>query len=204
MMAGNLPLDVSRETLAKLEIYVEMLRKWNVAINLVAKSTLEDLWQRHIVDSAQLAEHFGDVTGTWLDLGSGGGLPGLVLAIIAQGQGRELHFHLVESDLRKATFLRQVAQRLDLPVTVSAVRIEALEPQNAAVVSARALAPLKVLCGYAVRHMAPGGFAIFPKGSHVATEIDEARAIWDFTVETYPSLTNADAEVIKVKNIHHV
>ncbi|SEM50051.1 16S rRNA m(7)G-527 methyltransferase [Gemmobacter aquatilis] len=204
MMAGDLPLDVSRETLAKLEIYVEMLRKWNVAINLVAKSTLEDLWQRHIVDSAQLAEHFGDVTGTWLDLGSGGGLPGLVLAIIAQGQGRDLHFHLVESDLRKATFLRQVAQRLELPVTVSAVRIESLAPQNADVISARALAPLKVLCSHAARHMAADGFAIFPKGSHAAAEIDEARAIWDFTVETYPSLTNADAEVIKVKNIRHV
>lgn len=197
-------IDVSRETLARLETYAALLQKWNAAINLVAKSTLDELWQRHIVDSAQLARFFPQGQAVWADLGSGGGLPGLILAIMALETAPGLRFHLVESDQRKATFLRQVARELALPVTVSAARIESLPPMAAQVISARALAPLPMLCGFAAQHLCPDGIAIFPKGSNAADEIAAARKLWSFDLEIFPSLTSTDAAILQMKMIRHV
>lgn len=197
-------LDVSRETLARLETYAALLQKWNAAINLVSKSTLDELWQRHIVDSAQLARFFPQGTALWADLGSGGGLPGLVLAILALEAAPALRFHLVESDQRKATFLRQVTRELQLPVTVSSARIEALPALNADVLSARALAALPVLCGFAVQHLCPDGIAVFPKGGAAADEIAAARKLWSFELESFPSLTSSEAAILQLKKIRHV
>lgn len=197
-------LDVSRETSEKLDSYVALIQKWNKAINLISRSSEADIWQRHIADSAQLAQHLPSGPGLWLDLGSGAGLPGIVLAIIAAEVAPSLRFELVEVDQRKATFLRQVSRELGLNITVLTERIEALAPRSANVVSARALAPLSDLCSFAERHLDADGIAIFLKGAGAETEIEVAQKKWSFNLESFPSKTSADALVLKLKKIRHV
>lgn len=195
-------LNVSRETLDALHDFEALVQRWNPAINLVSKSTLPELWTRHIVDSAQI---FGFCPGTatsWVDVGSGGGFPGIVVGILARELKPELHLVLVESDLRKATFLRQACQSLKIATVVRSERIESLPPLAADVISARALAPLTDLLAHAERHLAPSGVAIFPKGARFAAEVDNARTQWAFDVDTYPSLSDAEAAILVVRNIH--
>lgn len=200
----TMPLSVSRETEAALHRYVDLLVKWNKAINLVAKSTLTDIWTRHIEDSLQLTTELGTQPKLWVDLGSGGGLPGLVVAIVAQISSPETRFVLVESDLRKATFLREVSRQLSLRVTVLAERIESCPPQSADVLSARALAPLDQLCQYAQRHLRPDGIALFPKGDGAEAEIAAARQSWDFELDSLPSTTASSSRILKLRDIRHV
>lgn len=197
-------LDVSRETFERLQTYEALIRKWNPAINLVAKSTLAELWSRHIEDSAQIGTYLAPEIRIWADFGSGGGLPGIVLAILALERSPNTAFHLVESDQRKATFLRQAAQTLGLKVQVHTQRVEVLAPLGADVVSARALASLRMLCGFAARHLAPTGFAIFPKGANFVDEVEDARQEWNFDLDERVSLTHSDARLLRVKSIHHV
>ncbi|GGO33394.1 ribosomal RNA small subunit methyltransferase G [Gemmobacter aquaticus] len=207
MSAGTVVagVDVSRETLDRLEQFAALLVKWNPAINLVARSTIEDLWARHILDSVQLAPFLDRLPGTWLDLGSGGGLPGLVLAIVSNEVSPNTRFELVDSDQRKCTFLRQAARELELRnVCVHSVRIEELKPMSADVVSARALSNLSVLCGYAAKHLSSGGFAVFPKGAAYLDEVHEARNTWRFHIEEIESMTNKDARLLKLSAIEHV
>jgi len=195
-------LDVSRETFAALQQYEELVRRWTPAINLVSKATLPDLWDRHIIDSAQIFALCPFSATSWADLGSGGGFPGVVIAILAKQLKPDLRVTLVESDLRKATFLRQAAQTLALPVTVRSSRIEVLDPLNAEVISARALAPLADLLAYADRHLAAGGVAVFPKGARYAEELAEAQKTWAFDVDAQQSLSDADAAILVIRNIH--
>ncbi|MBT9246830.1 16S rRNA (guanine(527)-N(7))-methyltransferase RsmG [Gemmobacter fulvus] len=197
-------LDVSRETSEKLDSYVALIQKWNKAINLISRSSEADIWQRHIADSAQLAQHLPSGPRLWLDLGSGAGLPGIVLAIIAAEVAPSLRFELVEVDQRKATFLRQVSRELGLNVTVLTERIEALTPRLADVVSARALASLSDLCNFAERHLDADGIAVFLKGTGAEAEIEVARRKWSFNLESFPSKTSVDALVLKLKKIRHV
>lgn len=196
--------DVSRETSDALMRFVTLLEKWNTAINLIGKSTVADIWSRHIEDSLQLAYFLPGKAVLWADLGSGGGLPGLVVAIAARETSPDSRFVLVESDLRKATFLREASRQLALPVTVHSERIEGLAPISADILSARALAPLRILCGYADRHLKPDGFALFPKGELAAQEITEARSQWAFDVDSVPSLTQSSAHILKLKGLRHV
>ena len=206
-MPENLPeilSDVSRETSEALARYVALLEKWNKAINLVSKGTLADIWSRHIADSAQLLQCLPGGATQWIDLGSGGGLPGLVLAILCREVAPDLRFDLVESDQRKATFLRQVSLELGLPVTVHAVRIERLSGLQGQVVSARALAPLADLCGMAMPLLAPGGIGVFPKGASAPAEIEAAMQHWRFDLERFPSITSENSEILKLSNIRHV
>lgn len=195
--------DVSRETRARLETYEALLKKWNPAINLVAKSTLGDLWDRHIVDSAQV---FGAVPEFqhWADLGSGGGFPGLVVAILAAEKQPQARVTLVESDLRKATFLRTVARETGIEVTVISQRIEQVPPVGADVVSARALAPLDKLLGFAERHLAAQGVALFLKGQNFQSELDTALASWRFDVQKIPSQTESTAVILKIGGLARV
>lgn len=195
-------LDVSRETFDALKAFETQVRRWNAAINLVSKSSLEELWDRHIADSAQVYKAGPPNAATWVDLGSGGGFPGIVVAILAKEAQPELHVTLVEADLRKATFLRQAAQALGLKTTVLSSRIEALQPLQADILSARALASLSDLLGYAEKHLRPTGTAIFPKGARYAEELAQAREAWDFDVEAIPSASDKDAAVLLVRNIH--
>ncbi len=195
-------LAVSRETEAKLRALEQMLAKWNPAINLVAKSTVASAWSRHILDSAQL--FMNRPFSTWADLGSGGGFPGLVIAAIAAEKQPAATIILVEVDQRKAAFLREAARQLGLSVTVKVERIEALEPLDADVLSARALAPFKDLCAFADRHLVSGGVAVFPKGAGWRAEVEAAQGAWSFVLDAVPSQTDAASVVLLVKEIKHV
>ena len=176
-------VDVSRETLDRLTRYAELLGAWNRKINLVSKSTLDDVWSRHFLDSAQLFAEIPQDARTVADFGSGAGFPGLVVAILAAEQRPDLKTILVESDQRKAVFLRTVAQ------------------QRADVVMARALAPLSTLLGLAARHLAPDGTALFLKGASWRDEVAKSLAHWRFRCEDIPSKTAADAVVLKLGDI---
>lgn len=195
-------LDVSRETLAALQQFEQLVRRWNSAINLVSKSTLTDFWTRHILDSAQIFSLCPQNAVSWADFGSGGGFPGIVVAILAKQLKPDLRITLVESDLRKATFLRQAAQTLSLPVSVRSARIESLDSLQADVVSARALASLADLLAHASCHLAARGVAIFPKGTRFADELAEARRSWEFDVDVQQSQSDSDAAILVIRNIH--
>ena len=191
-------VDVSRETMERLDVYADLLSRWTKRINLIAPSTLSDLWQRHFLDSAQLCKFA--TNDPWLDVGSGGGFPGAIVAIMCP----ETPVTLVESDQRKATFLRTVSRETGAGFTVHAKRIESLVPQQAGRLSARALASLPDLLAVAARHLSPQGKAVFMKGATVQAEIDEALEHWSFDCETYPSKTDASAVVLSIGNIKRV
>ena len=195
---------LSPESRIRLNGLALQLTKWNPAINLVAKGSLAEVWQRHIADSAQVFDYMPRQAGTWLDLGSGGGFPGLVVAILAKEQAPHLRVELVESDQRKCVFLQTVARSLDLSVTVTRSRIEALSPRRADVISARALAPMEQLCRYCMPHLAPGGICLFLKGAQVEAELVEARKLYNFNAEIFRSETGRAGTVVQVSGLTHV
>ena len=188
--------DVSRETRERLDTYAALLRKWQPTINLVGPRTLNDLWTRHFVDSAQLRPLIPAGACTLVDLGSGAGFPGLVLAILGVPE-----VHLVESDQRKATFLREVARATEAPVTVHAKRIEQVTPFPADVVSARALAPLTDLLALASPFLAPSTVCLFPKGQQAGDELTEAAKTWKFQVDRIQSITEPGATILRVSEV---
>lgn len=194
--------DVSRETEDRLTQYADLLTKWNPRINLVAPSTIPDLRRRHIADSMQLADLVGRSDGIWADLGSGGGLPGLIAAI--QKADKPIDFHLVESDGRKAAFLRTCIRELGLDrVTIHTARIESLMPLRADMISARALAPLPVLMSYVERHLKPDGTAWLMKGENWQQELQEARKTWRFAHVAHPSVTHPSAAILEISAVSH-
>lgn len=187
---------VSRETLDRLSAYAALLAKWNPAINLVARSTLGDVWLRHLADSAQLFALVPPGTRVLVDLGSGAGFPGLVLAILGVPE-----VHLIESDVRKAAFLREVARVTGAPATVHAVRAEAAPAIAADVVSARALAELKDLLPLAVRFLKPSGTCLFPKGKTAADELTRAGDSWTMRADQFPSRTDPAGTLLRLTDI---
>ena len=196
-------VDVSRETFEKLEAFAHLVKKWNPKINLISKSSVQDLWDRHICDSAQLF-HLAPSFGKWVDLGSGGGFPGIVIAILGQGVSANGDVTLVESDQRKCAFLRTAIREIDLSADVIADRIENIPPLAADVISARALADIKTLLIHTKRHLKPGGTAIFPKGETWRKEHKEAQHIWSYSCEAITSATNPAAAILKIKDISRV
>ncbi len=188
---------VSRETLTRLEAYVALLQKWNRRINLVSRASLEDVWRRHVLDSSQLMAFLPPAPAgrprVILDLGSGAGLPGLGLAILGAGE-----VHLVESDGRKAAFLREAARIAETPVQIHACRIEAVTPFPVDVVTARALAPLPRLLALAGPFLGPDTHCLFLKGAGVAAELEAARSAWDFSMESHPSCTYCSGAVLVI------
>ncbi|MBM7067272.1 16S rRNA (guanine(527)-N(7))-methyltransferase RsmG [Actibacterium sp. 188UL27-1] len=199
-----LPFDVSRETLDKLNLYERLLYQWNAKINLVARSTLPDRFHRHFVDSAQLLSFVSDDWGDWLDLGSGGGFPGLVCAILAADQYPRLSFHLVESDQRKSVFLRTVARETETNVKILAHRVEDLSPRQASYLSARALSALPDLLHMAHAHLASSGVCLFMKGANYQEEVILARKTWNFDLQTHPSITHSRSAILELKGLHRV
>ncbi len=189
---------VSRETLDRLDIYAQALTRWNPRINLVAPSTLKDLWTRHFLDSAAVQALCPRDPGHWVDLGSGGGFPGAVVAILAAETHPDQHVTCIESDQRKAAFLRNVSRETGVPFTVLASRIESAPPQNADVISARALAPLPQLLALAAPHLAPHGTCLLQKGARHAAETRQALEYWRFTLETCPSGTDPGSAILKI------
>ncbi|MDV4169161.1 16S rRNA (guanine(527)-N(7))-methyltransferase RsmG [Rhodovulum sp. FJ3] len=196
-------LNVSRETLERLETYEQLLHKWNPAINLVSKNTLAEAWTRHIADSAQIFS-MAPSAKIWADLGSGGGFPGMVVAILAAELSPDQETVLVESDQRKSVFLRTVARETGVKARVLSERIEQVPALNADVLSARALASLTDLLGFADLHLAQDGVALFPKGENFQMEIDHALETWRFDVQKLQSATDSGAVVLKIKGLSRV
>ncbi len=194
-------ISVSRETFSSLEKFVDLVRRWNATINLISKSTVQDIWHRHVIDSAQLFKLCPSSAKLWVDLGSGGGFPGVVVAILAKEQKPDLKVALVESDLRKATFLREACRTLGLNAHVHSVRIESLPALRADVLSARALAPLPTLLSYAVQNLNTAGVALFPKGTQHEAELSTARKTFSFDVKLLTSLSDSNAAILEVRNI---
>jgi 16S rRNA (guanine527-N7)-methyltransferase len=202
--AFSAQVDVSRETLDRLIAYNDLLTKWGARINLVARGTLDDAWTRHFLDSAQLIGLAPQNARLWCDLGSGAGFPGLVVAILAADTRPALRVRLIESDQRKAEFLRTVLRTTGVSADVVAERIETANPCGADVLSARALAPLTDLLVMAERHLAPGGICLFPKGARHAEEVAEALETFTFDCEECPSKTGADSVILKIGGIGRV
>jgi len=198
--------DVSRETSARLEAHIALLTRWNARINLVAPATIDTVWTRHVADSAQLFGLAPTPASTWIDLGSGAGFPGLVIAALAAEKQPGLHVTLVESDTRKAAFLATAAREMSLDVTIEASRIEALAARPHDVVSARALAPLDRLCALAHRFSArqagrqlgSGTVFLFLKGARLDSELTAATAHWHIRAERIASRTDPEATVLRI------
>jgi 16S rRNA (guanine527-N7)-methyltransferase len=193
--------SVSRETFAALENFEALVRRWNPAINLVSKASLVGLRDRHTIDSAQLLAFCPSSAQRWVDLGSGGGFPGLVIAILARELRTALHVTLVESDARKATFLREAVRVLNLDADIRNERIESLLRLEADVLSARALAPLAGLLSYAEQHLQTEGVALFPKGAKHNEELVEARKLWRFDLVSHASLLDSEAAVLEIRKV---
>ncbi len=193
-------LDVSRETFEKLEAFDALLKKWNPKINLVSRKSLADVWVRHISDSLQVYSCL-NASGHWVDLGSGGGFPGVIVAIVASVENPGLNVTLVESDQRKSAFLRTVLRETGSVGTVITDRIENIEPLDADILSARALSDLPRLLEFSQRHLKPTGIALFPKGATWKKEVEEAKQEWNFDFEAVKSVTEPSAVVLKIKGV---
>lgn len=193
-------LGVSRETRLRLELLVDELKRWQRIKNLISEATLRDVWRRHVADSWQLLR-FAPQAGDWLDLGSGGGFPGLVIAI-GRTETQAGTTHLVESNGRKCAFLRHVGHRLRLDLRVHQARIEDVLPDwrpTPAVVSARALAPLTQLIGWTQALLRNGAVGIFPKGQDVEEELAQASRYWYFQADAEQSATDRDGRILLVR-----
>ena len=196
--------NVSRETEDRLLAYVDLLGKWTRNINLISKGSVSDIWERHILDSVQIYDLAPNTFSLWVDIGSGGGLPGVVVAALAAQFAPDARIAMIESDQRKAAFLRTALRELGLSGDVLADRIDAVPPMGVVVLSARALAPLDQLLAFAENHLKPGGTAIFPKGKTAEQEIADASTNWLFQIEKHASMTDAEARILVIKDIKRV
>jgi len=180
-----------------LEAFAALLRKWNAVQNLVSRETLDELWPRHIEDSLQLLPLLRDGDLEILDIGSGGGFPAIPLAIASRETQRR--FTLVEPVGKKVAFLRTVARELALPITVKAVRVEALDSRETYdAITSRALAALPELLRMCSRHLAPKGHLLLPKGMNYRRELDAAAQLYDFDVVVHPSRTDPEAAILEI------
>jgi 16S rRNA (guanine527-N7)-methyltransferase len=207
---------VSAETLARLSAYEALLKQWQKAVNLVAPGTLGDIWHRHFADSAQLVPLAPSGVRTWTDLGAGGGFPGLVCAIVLadaafldRRTAEGLHVTLIESDTRKAAFLREVVRATGplpgIDLEILPARAESVKTQVnfllPRVVSARAIAPLEKLLALAFPLSPRGTTGLFSKGKEVAQEIDAAKKTWNFDVDLVPSVTEGSGRIAVITNL---
>lgn len=193
---ARLGIDVSRETTDRLQVLVDTLGRWQKSINLVGRATLDDVWTRHVLDSAQLLPLIPGEAETLVDLGSGGGFPGLVIAALAP----RLHVTLVEADARKAAFLGEASRRMGLErtPTIRIGRIESVEPTTSDVITARALAPLGQLLAWADRHRGNTTICLFHKGKGWQAELTEAMKNWDIPLQPSNSITHIDAVILRI------
>jgi 16S rRNA (guanine527-N7)-methyltransferase len=187
------------DALSRLRTFTELLLRWNGTLNLIAPKDMPVVWERHIEDSLQLAPLLPAGIDRAADLGSGGGFPGLVLAI-ATG----VHFDLIESDRRKSSFLRTAILETGAPATVHACRIEHARLPPAPLVTARALAPLDRLLPLAAPLLAAGGTCLLLKGAKAAEEVAQARAAWRMAVETIPSRTHDGGVILRITGLESI
>lgn len=191
-------VHVSRETEEKLFAFVSLLEKWNPRINLVSSKDIENVWSRHVLDSLQLVPLIQGQS-RFIDMGSGGGFPAVVVGIATGIPGV-----LIESDQRKAAFLREVARLTQTNLEVLPCRLESVKVQPAPVVTARALAPLVKLLEWTHPLLQPEGKAIFLKGQQAVQEIQDAEQVWQMDVQAYPSQTSSDGMILEVRNFNRV
>lgn len=190
------PLNLPQSSLDKLQAYAELLVKWQKSINLVGPDTIPSLWCRHFLDSAQLFPIVPQSVHRLVDMGSGAGFPGLVLAILGVSD-----VHLIESDARKCAFLREVARVTGTSVTIHNNRIEKVAPLGADMVTARALAPLDKLLTWAEPHLLPEGHCLFLKGRGAEDELTAAAKDWNIAAQRIPSLSDASGLVLHLKEV---
>lgn len=195
--------DVSRETFERLATFESRFRQWNARINLVADSTLDQFWLRHIVDSAQLIKLAPPQSRQWVDLGSGGGFPGLILAFLIQDGAR---IALVESNRKKAGFLSAIAGEFKLPADIHAIRIEDASERirQADIVTARALAGLPTLLGLALPWLGNGATGLFHKGRDYRMELDESTRLWRFDLVEHVSNADPESVVLAISKLQRV
>jgi 16S rRNA (guanine527-N7)-methyltransferase len=194
---------VSHETLARLKAYVGLLADWNARHNLVSKNSLEDVWRRHVWDSAQLLRFVPDSANSLVDLGSGAGFPGLVLAVLLR-ERPGFKTVLYESIAKKCTFLIAAAERMQIAVEVRNARMEEARPEPFDLVTARACAPLTRLLGYARPFQGPRTINLFLKGQNVEAELTEARTSWKLNAVRRESLTDPSGAILEIRDIEHV
>ncbi len=189
--------NVSRETLARLKAYADLLTDWNARHNLVSKNSLSDLWERHMWDSAQLAPLVPPEARSLADLGSGAGFPGLVLAAMLPGVAVTLH----EATAKKCAFLQAAADRMGLHVTIENARMEELSHRAFDVVTARACAPLPLLLEYAHSFVGPNSVCLFLKGQNVGSELTKASKCWKMKASQVASQTDPSGAIVTVREL---
>lgn len=194
-------VDVSRETEDDLRSFAALAQKWNKAINLVSARDEGSIWDRHVIDSAQLMAHAPKRARSWLDIGSGGGFPGLVCALLAREINPALAFTLVDSDQRKVAFLREATRLFDLPNKIHVTRVEELPDQSFDIISARALAPLQRLFDWSHRFCCSETVLLFPKGRQHDSEISDASARWTANIDVIPSVTDPSAALLRISDL---
>jgi 16S rRNA (guanine527-N7)-methyltransferase len=187
---------VSRETIDRLACYVDLLLRWNRTINLIAHGDEAAVWERHVADSLALLPLLPPEFPHAIDIGSGAGLPGILLAIAT-----ERTFHLIESDQRKAAFLREAVRVTGASAIVHAIRVENLDIAPALLITARAAAPLSRLLGWSARLLASGGVCVFPKGRGVEDELTATGIEWNMRVERFRSPTNPSATILRISEV---
>ena len=193
--------NVSRETLDLFCEYEALLSKWNKKINLVSKNSLFDIWERHFLDSGQIINHVEAAGKRWVDLGSGAGFPGLVVALLLRDRKIDCDIILVEKNLKKVFFLKEVVRKLDLNVKVLNKNIRTIEPLNADILSARAFSELNELIEIAYHHQKERGVCLFLKGENYRRELDKTLNYWFFHYDVVYSYSNSSGNIIRVKNI---
>ena len=191
--------SVSRETIEKLEIYISLLQQWNKKINLVSQQGMDQVWKRHVYDSFQLIRYLDSSVKSIADLGSGGGFPGLILAL-----STDIPVILIESDMRKTIFLREVLRQTKTQATVLCQRVENVNAISADVVTARALTSLTQLLEFSKNILNKNGYCLFLKGRSVNLEIEEAQKDWKINYKTFSSQTNADGVIVKINQFERV
>jgi 16S rRNA (guanine527-N7)-methyltransferase len=195
--------NVSRETIEKLEIYEALLRQWQKGTNLVSPKTLDTIWHRHFADSAQLMPLAPD-SATWLDLGSGAGFPGMVIAICSANREDSL-VHIVESNARKCAFCQEVVRETGCSVEIHCDRIESLGAMDrfdgVDIVTARALSPLNELLTLAAPFFSDESRGLFLKGRQAENERVGAEKNWNFVAQMYPSITDSEASIVQVTDL---
>ncbi len=196
-------VNVSRETLENLKLYAEMLGEWSAIHNLVSKSSLEHRWHRHFLDSAQLAPLIPAAARSLVDLGSGAGFPGLVLAELLRDR-EGFHAVLYEATGKKCRFLASVAERLGLHVEIRNARAEEGQAEVFDIVTARALAPLPQLLAYAQRFFGGNTIALFPKGQNLVSELTDAHKSWKMVTNQHPSMSDPTGIILEVRELKSV
>jgi 16S rRNA (guanine527-N7)-methyltransferase len=192
----NQHIDVSHETFLRLSRYHDLLLRWQSKVNLISPDTIEQAWHRHFLDALQLLPMIENLNAKIVDLGSGGGFPGMVIAIAGAG-----NMHLVESDTKKILFLREVARITDTTITLHHARIEDAPTQNADIITSRACSPLATLLQLASHYVSHETICLFHKGKNYSKEIEDALVDWEFNIATTPSVTDTQSAILKLTSI---